>query len=65
MKKYRIVSDTRTNYKGKIFEFLEIILISLEQIQDQKTPYNATIFHVCPTYPMKAVFAGSKKEKNA
>ena len=65
MKKYRIVSDTRTNYKGKIFEFVENASISLEQIQDPKTPYHAPIFHVCPTYPMKAAFTGNKKRKNA
>lgn len=63
MKKYRIVSDTRTNYKGKIFEFLENASISLEQIQDPKTPYHAPVFQTCPTPPCKIAFTGSKKRK--
>lgn len=65
MKKYRIVSDTRTNYKGKIFEFLENALISLGSLQYHKMPYHTPIFRTCPTYHMKAAFSGNKKRKNA
>ena len=62
--KYRIVSDTRKNYKGKIFEFVENASISLEQIQDPKTPYHAPIFQTCPTPPpCKIAFTSSKKQK--
>ena len=63
MKKYRIVSDTRKNYKGKIFEFVENASISLEQLQHPKTPYHAPIFVHTPIPPQKIAFTGRKKEK--